>query len=60
LYARRRNAAITQRELAKLGASAAQVVVEAKEGASKLRWLTLVIAALTLANTGFVIYSAVT
>ncbi len=40
-----------------LGETAAQVVIEAKDGSRTLRRLTYAIVALTLVNTGFVIYS---
>jgi hypothetical protein len=41
-----------------LGETAARVVIEAQKGSLVLRRLTYTIVALTIVNTGFVIYSA--
>jgi hypothetical protein len=59
LMQRRHNESAAVDAAAKLGADAARIVIEAKEGAQTLRRWTFVIAGLTFVNTGFVIYSVI-
>jgi hypothetical protein len=66
LRERRRTERIAQESATKLGESAAQVVVEAKEGSEAMQKMTLVIVLATLVivvatvlNTAFFIYSVI-
>jgi len=59
LRERRRNQAVVVKEAAKIGKQAARIVVAAQKNAQTLRQLTYVIAAATIINTAFIIYSAV-
>lgn len=54
----RRRERETRQAAETLGKTAAQVVIEAREGAKQLRRLTVWLVALTLVNTAFVVYSA--
>jgi len=57
LVQRRRNERKEREAAEQIGSSVAQVVIEAKEGAKTLRFLTVALGALTVLNVGLVAYS---